>query len=46
MDNMFNKNGLSLRTTFTRVKGEFEFFFLIQMADDINHAADNIITNP
>ena len=32
-------------TTFTKVEGEFEqfffIFFIIQMADDINHAADN-----
>ena len=46
---MFNNNGLSLRTTFTKVEGEFEqflkIFFIIQMADDINHAADNN-TNP
>ena len=45
---MFNNNGLSLRTTFTKVEGEFEqffLFFIIQMADDINHAANNN-TNP
>ena len=45
---MFNNNDLSLRTTFTKVEGEFEqffFFFLIHMADDINHATDNN-TNP
>ena len=47
--NMFNKNGLSLRTTFIKVKGIFEQlkkkFFIILMTDDINHAADND-TNP
>ena len=46
---MFNNNGLSLRTTFNKVEGKYEQFFknffIIQMADDINHAADNN-TNP